>query len=130
MAIGTSFKTSGQTYGTRRVWRDVQEDGHAGGLHRIERLTRLNASRARLNRRGKPEDDGEQSIIAGKILNRDFQADRPNQKWQADFAHIWTAGGWLYIAVMLDLFLRRSVGWSMKADRDASLALDALITAA
>lgn len=85
-AIDKSFKASDRTYGARRVWRDVLEDGLACGLHRIERLMRLNALRARPRRRGKPKDDGERSVIADNILDRDFQADRPNQKWLADFA--------------------------------------------
>jgi putative transposase len=126
-AIETSFKASDRTYGARRVWRDVLEEGLACGLHRIERLMRINALRARPRRRGKPKDDGERSVIAENILDRDFQADRPNQKWLADFTYIWTAEGWLYVAVVLDLFSRRAVGWSMKADRDASLVMDALI---
>ncbi|MBY0364113.1 MAG: IS3 family transposase [Phreatobacter sp.] len=128
-AIETSFKASDRTYGARRVWRDVQEEGLACGLHRIERLMRINALRARPRRRGKPKDDGERSVIADNILDRDFQADRPNQKWLADFTYIWTAEGWLYVAVVLDLFSRRAVGWSMKADRDASLVMDALMMA-
>jgi putative transposase len=128
-AIETSFKASDRTYGARRVWRDVLEDGLACGLHRIERLMRINALRARPRRRGKPKDDGERSVIADNILDRDFQADRPNQKWLADFTYIWTAEGWLYVAVVLDLFSRRAVGWSMKADRDASLVMDALMMA-
>jgi putative transposase len=128
-AIETSFKASDRTYGARRVWRDVLEEGLACGLHRIERLMRLNALRARPRRRGKPKDDGERSVIADNILDRDFQADRPNQKWLADFTYIWTAEGWLYVAVVLDLFSRRAVGWSMKADRDASLVMDALMMA-
>ena len=128
-AIETSFRTSDRTYGARRVWRDVLEEGLACGLHRIERLMRLYALRARPRRRGKPKDNGERSIIAGNILNRDFQADRPNQKWLADFTYIWTAEGWLYVAVVLDLFSRCAVGWSMKADRDASLVMDALMMA-
>ncbi|WP_420006289.1 IS3 family transposase [Arenibacterium sp. LLYu02] len=128
-AIETSFKASDRTYGARRVWRDVLEEGLACGLHRIERLMRINALRARPKRRGKPKDDGERSVIADNILNRDFQADRPNQKWLADFTYIWTAEGWLYVAVVLDLFSRRVVGWSMKADRDASLVMDALMMA-
>ena len=95
---------------------------------------RINALRARPRRRGKPEDDGERSVIADNILDRDFQADRPNQnrpnqKWLADFTYIWTAEGWLCVAVVLDLFSRRAVGWSMKADRDASLVMDALMMA-
>ena len=90
---------------------------------------RINALRARPKRRGKPKDDGERSVIADNILGRDFQADQPNQKWLADFTYIWTAEGWLYVAVVLDLFSRRAVGWSMKADRDASLVMDALMMA-
>ncbi len=69
-----------------------------------------NALRARPKRRGKPKDDGERSVIADNILDRDFQADRPNQKWLADFTYIWTAEGWLYGAVVLDLFSRCAVG--------------------
>ena len=90
---------------------------------------RINALRARPRRRGKPKDDGERSVIADNILDRDFQADRANQKWLADFTYIWTAEGWLYVAVVLDLFSRRVVGWSMKAERDASLVMDALMMA-
>jgi len=125
LEIDKSFKASDRTYGARRVWRDVLEDGLACGLHRIERLMRQNAMRARPKRRGKPKDDGERSVIADNILDRDFQADRPNQKWLADFTYIWTAEGWLYVSVVLDLFSRRVVGWSMKADRDASAQISA-----
>ena len=78
--IDKSFKASDRTYGARRVWRDVLEDGLSCGLHRIERLMRQNAMRARPKRRGQPKDDGERSVIADNILDRDFQADRPNQK--------------------------------------------------
>ena len=107
------------------LWRPPRlarrsREGLACGLHRIERLMRANALKARPRRRGLPKDDGERSVIADNILDRDFQADRPNQKWLADFTYIWTAEGWLYVAVVLDLFSRRVVGWSMKADRDAS----------
>lgn len=129
MAIETSFKASDRTYGARRVWRDVLEEGLACGLHRIERLMRIDALRARPRPRGKPKDDGERSVIADNILDRDFQADQPNQKWLADFTYIWTAEGWLSVAAVLDLFSRRVVGWSMKAERDASLVMDALMMA-
>ena len=128
-AIDKSFKASDRTYGARRVWRDVLEEGLACGLHRIERLMRINGLRARPRRRGKPKDDGERSVVADNILDRNFEADRPNQKWLADFTYIWTAEGWLCVAVVLDLFSRRAVGWSMKAERDASLVMDALMMA-
>lgn len=104
--IDKSFKASDRTYGARRVWRDVLEEGLTCGLHRIERLMRQNALRARPKRRGKPKDDGQGSVIADNILDRDFEADRPNQKWLADFTYIWTAEGWLYVSVVLDLFSR------------------------
>lgn len=128
-AIDTSFRASDRTYGAPRVWRDVLEDGLACGLHRIERLMRLNALRARPRRRAKPKDAGERSVIADNILDRNFEAHRPNQKWLADFTYIWTREGWLYVAVVLDLFSLRAVGWSMKVDRDASLVMDALMMA-
>ena len=128
-AIDKSFRASDRTYGARRVWHDVLEEGLACGLHRIERLMRQNAMRARPRRRGKPKDDGERSVIADNILDRDFRTEAPNQKWLADFSYIWTAEGWLYVAVVLDLFSRRVVGWSMNADRDATLVMDALMMA-
>lgn len=85
--------------------------------------------RARPRRRGLPEDQGERSVIAGNVLNRQFTADKPNQKWVADFAYIWTAEGWLYLAAVIDLFSRRVVGWSMSATMTAQLVTDALIMA-
>jgi hypothetical protein len=78
--IDKSFKASDRTYGARRVWRDVLEGGLACGLHRIKRLMRQNAMRARPKRRRKPKDDDERSVIADNILDRDFEADRPNQR--------------------------------------------------
>ena len=127
--ISRSFQRSDRTYGARRVWHDVLAEGIACGLHRVERLMRVNGLRARPRRRGLPKDNGERSVIADNLLARDLQADRPNQKWLADFTYIWTAEGWLYVAVVLDLFSRRIVGWSMKAERDAQLVMDALMMA-
>ena len=84
----------------------------------------------RLPRRGGlPKDQGERSIIAGNVLDRQFMADAPNRKWVADFTYIWTAEGWLYVAAVIDLFSRRVVGWSMQAEMTAQLVTDALIMA-
>ena len=124
-----SFKNSDRTYGARRVWHDALAEGFACGLHRVERLMRINGLRARPRCRCLPKDAGERSVIADNILDRDFTAERPNQKWLADFTYIWTAEGWLNVAVVLDLFARRVVGWSMKPDRDAPLVMDALMMA-
>jgi putative transposase len=115
-AIDTSFKASDRTYGARRVWHDVLEEGLICGLHRIERLMRQNALKARPKRRGKPVERWGTIGHRRQHLDRDFEADGPNQKWVADFTYIWTAEGWLYVAVVLDLFSRSVVGWSMKAE--------------
>ncbi len=110
--VRQSFLQSDRTYGARRVWRDVLEDGIACGLHRIERLMRLQALRARPRRRRLPPDAGERiaGSVAPDILDRCFGATSPNQKWAADFTYIWTAEGWLYVAVVIDLYSRRVVG--------------------
>ena len=86
---------------------------------------------ARPRRRALPKDDGERSgsAIAPNVLDRQFTADQPNRKWIADFTYIWTAEGWLYVAAVIDLFSRRVVGWSMKAEMNAQLVTDALLMA-
>lgn len=90
---------------------------------------KLNGLRARPRRRGLSKDQGARSVIAENLLARDFRADGPNQKWLADFTYVWTAEGWLYVTAVLDLFSCRIVGWSMKAERDAVLVMDALMMA-
>ena len=127
--VHQSFVSSDRTYGARRVWHDVLSLGHQCGLHRIERLMRLQALRARPRRSGLPKDHGERSAIAANVLDRQFKADAPNQKWVADFTYIWTAEGWLYAAVVLDLYSRRVVGWSMQASMTSQLVADALMMA-
>jgi putative transposase len=62
-------------------------------------------------------------------LDRQFEAEGPNQKWAADFTYVWTAEGWLYVAVVIDLFSRKVVGWSMQAQMTSQLVIDALIMA-
>ena len=127
--VRQSFMGSDRTYGARRVWHDVLAQGQRCGLHRIERLMRQQALRARPRRRGLPKDRGERSAIADNVLDRQFQAEGPNQKWVADFTYIWTAEGWLYVAVVLDLFSRRAVGWSMQESMTSQLVADALMMA-
>ena len=129
--VRASFVASDRTYGARRVWHDVLAEGFACGLHRIERLMRIQALRARPKRRRLPSDTGERSLeaIPPNTLDRQFEAPSPNRKWVADFTYIWTAEGWLYAAVVIDLFSRRVVGWSMSATMTAQLVTDALIMA-
>ena len=127
--VRASHVGSYRTYGARRVWHDLLAEGISCGLHRVERLMQAQGLRARPRRRGLPKDQGERSIIAGNVLDRQFTADRPNQKWVADFTYIWTAEGWLYVAAVIDLFSRRVVGWSMRDTMTTQLVTDALIMA-
>lgn len=85
--VKASFLASDRTYGARRVWRDLLADGVDCGLHRIERLMRLQALRARPRRRRLPQDGGDRQIarVPPNLLDRQFSAAQPNQKWIADF---------------------------------------------
>ena len=129
--IRKSFLDSDRTYGARRVWHDVLAAGFYCGLHVIERQMRLNALKARPRRRRLPADTGARPVteLPANILDRQFDAPAPNRKWVADFTYIWTAEGWLYVAVVLDLYSRRIVGWSMSATMTAELVTDVLVMA-
>ena len=131
VAVHESFLRSDRTYGARRVWHDLLAAGQSCGLHRVERLMRQQALRARPRRRCLPVDRGARPMvgIAANILDRQFEAQAPNQKWVADFTYLWSAEGWLYLAVVLDLYSRRVIGWSMKAEMNAQLVTDALMMA-
>lgn len=85
---GRASKPATALYGASRVWHDVLEEGLSCGLHRIERLMRLNSLRAGPRRRGLPKDAGDRTVIMPKVLDRQFMAERPNHKWVADFTYI------------------------------------------
>jgi putative transposase len=129
--VRASFLTSDRTYGARRVWYDLLADGVFCGRHRIKRLMRHAALRARPRRRRMPSDTGVHSTnaVAPNVLNRTFDASSANRKWVADFTYLWTAEGWLYVAAVVDLFSRLVVGWSMSATMTAQLVTDALVMA-
>ena len=129
--VRSSFLGSDRTYGARRIWRDLAAEGVSCGLHRIERLMRMQALKARPRRRRLPPDLGERqaSAVAPNVLDRGFEAPAPNRKWIADFTYVWTAEGWLYVAAVIDLFSRRVVGWSMSAAMTAQFVTDALVMA-
>jgi putative transposase len=129
--IRTSFEQSDRTYGSPRVWRDLRAWGFQCGRHRVVRLMRLAGLQARKKRRRLPVDLGvrPEHSIAGNILDRQFEAHGPNQRWVADFTYVWTAEGWLYVAAVLDLFSRRVVGWSMSGQMTSELVADALLMA-
>lgn len=129
--IRTSFAQSDATYGSPRVWDDLHDLGERCGRKRVARLMRQGQLHARAKRRRPPADRGirPEHFIAPNVLDRQFEAAAPNQKWVADFTYIPTGEGWLYLAVVLDLFSRRAVGWSMSPVMNAQFVLDALMMA-
>ena len=130
----SSFALSNGTYGSPRMTRELQEQsanwGFAVGRRRTARLMRENDLKARQKRRFKRTTDREHSWpIAPNIIDQDFAADGPNQKWGVDISYVWTREGWLYLAVVIDLFSRRVVGWAVGDRLHRRLAIAALQTA-
>src|SRR3954447_14133553 len=104
--------------------------GETCSVNRVARLMQVAGIKARNKRRRLPgQPVTAVHSVAPNLLERQFQASAPNQKWAADFTYIWTAEGWLYVAVVLDLYSRRVVGWSMQSSMTAQLVADALMMA-
>ncbi|MBO0782863.1 MAG: IS3 family transposase [Ktedonobacteraceae bacterium] len=121
------FQANRGVYGSPRVHAELQDQGMKCARKRVARLMReqeLYAKRPR-HRTVTTHSDPE-AQVAPNLLQREFGAEQPNTKWAADTTYIWTAEGWLYLAVVLDLFSRMVVGWSMAATQDAALVIQAL----
>ena len=117
-------------YGSPRMAREIRDRGYPAGKDRVERLMKAHNIRARHKRRFKATTDSKHSLpVAPNLLNRNFTPSAPNQVWTADLTYIWTAEGWLYLAVVLDLFNREVVGWSLKPRMTADIVIDALAMA-
>ena len=114
-------------YGSPRIHRELRARGIRVGKKRIERLMRDNGVVARQKRRFVHTTDSRHAHpIAPNLLDRDFDPKAANEVWAGDVTYIATGEGWLYLAVLLDLFSRRVVGWATSAANDRQLALDAL----
>ena len=125
--IRSAFALSNGTYGSPRMTRELQDEGLAIGRRRTARLMSENGLKARQKRRFKRTTDSHHGFpVAPNLLDQDFAAERPDQKWGADLSYIWTREGWLYLAVVIDLFARRVVGWSVGDRLHKQLALEAL----
>ena len=125
--IRSAFALSNETYGSPRMTRELQESGLRVGRRRTARLMRENGLKARQKRRFKRTTDSHHPLpIAPNLLDQHFSAERPNEKWNADISYVWTGEGWLYLAVVLDLFARRVVGWAASDRLHKELPLEAL----
>ena len=128
--IRTFFARSKQTYGSPRIWKDLQEAKICCGKHRVARLMRQAGLRAVVTPHFRVTTESKHALpVAENLLERDFGARQVNRKWTSDITYLWTSEGWLYLAVVLDLFSRRVVGWSMQASMDRSLVVNALESA-
>jgi hypothetical protein len=116
-----------RTYGRVRVTRELRSDGVTIGEKRVGRLMREEGLRAKAAKKFKATTNSKHSQpVAANTLDRDFAATAPNQKWVGDITYIWTEEGWLYLAVVIDLFSRKVVGWSIQSRMTAELVCSAL----
>jgi transposase InsO family protein len=122
------YTLSRGTYGSPRVHAELREQGEVVGRKRIARLMRDRGLVARSKRRFRPTttDSNHSQPVAENLLNRSFERILPNQAWVGDITYIPTGEGWLYLAVLIDLFSRRVVGWAMSDRIDRQLTLNAL----
>lgn len=126
--IRTAYQAGRGVYGSPRIHAALRQQGIACSRKRVARLMRQHGllSRRRPRRRLQTTDSRHTRPVAPNLLQRDFTADAPNQKWVGDIVGLWTDEGWLYLAALLDTFSRRIVGWAMHPQRDEALVEAAL----
>ncbi|MBS3890129.1 IS3 family transposase [Serratia marcescens] len=129
MLIRDSYSLSGGVYGYRRVHGDLNEIGETCGKNRVGRIMQLNRIKAVRGYKAPRRIADRPSVVAPNRVQRQFTVVRANQVWVTDITYIRTWQGWLYLAVVIDLFARNVVGWSMKPTLSRELALDALMMA-
>jgi putative transposase len=114
-------------YGWPRVWKELLARGIRVGKQRVQKLMQLHGIRAKGKRRFKVTTDSKHSLpIAPNLLNREFAVAVPDKVWVGDITYIHTDEGWLFLAVVIDLFSRQVVGWSLRQDMTREIVIDAL----
>lgn len=125
--VRTAFEASRRAYGSPRVHAELHADGVTVSEKTVAKIMREDQLVARAKKRFRATTDSKHGDpIAPNIVERNFVTDEKNDTWVTDVTCIWTRTGWLFLAVMLDLFSRRVVGWATSATNDRFLALDAL----
>ena len=127
--IRSIFKESRETYGSPRIYRELREEHKVScDKARVERLMRENGiTPPRKKKYRVTTDSNHKNPVAPNVIARDFTSPAPNRRWASDITYVWTWAGWLYLAVVLDLYSRRVVGWAMDSKLDTeSLTLRAL----
>jgi putative transposase len=127
--IRASVKASHGVYGSPRVFLDLREAGETCSKHRVARLMRVNKIRALHGYRARYYSAGKPAAIAPDLVKRNFDVIRPNKVWVTDITYIRTWEGWLYLAVVMDLFSRLIIGWATRSTLRRELVLDAVLMA-
>ena len=121
------FHASGSSYGSRRLSAQLKLQGWAVGRHKARTLMAAHGLRARWRRKFTHTTDSRHGLaVADNVLQRQFKPDKPNLTWASDITYVRTRSGWLYLAVVLDLFSRKVVGWAMAPSMPAQLVCEAL----
>jgi len=128
--IRAVHRESREAYGSPRIYQALKEQGIPCSESRVARLMREDGLRAKMKRRFKATTNSKHDLpIAPNLLNRDFSPAEPNQVYAGDITYIWTTEGWLYLAVVIDLFSRSVVGWAMDKRMTRQLVMNALTMA-
>ncbi|WP_139386004.1 IS3 family transposase [Salmonella enterica] len=120
---------SGCVYGYRKIHLDLRDTGQQCGVNRVWRLMKRAGIKAQVGYRSPRARKGEDSIVAPDRLQRQFNPDAPDERWVTDITYIRTHEGWLYLAVVVDLFSRKVIGWSMQPRMTKEIVLNALLMA-
>jgi putative transposase len=125
--IRASHAKSRKNYGSPRITKDLREAGLKCGKNRVAAIMRDKKIVAKMKRKFKVTTDSDHKLpVAPNLVNQNFVAERPDQLWTSDITYIWTAEGWLYLAVVLDVCTRMIVGWSASNRMTANLIINAL----
>ncbi len=129
-AIRVIHRESRETYGSPSIWDALIKQGHGVGKHRIARLMRVEGIRAKTVKKWRATTQANHRLpVAENTLNRQFTVAHPNRVWAGDITYVWTPEGWLYLAVVLDLYSRTVIGWAMGPRLTVDLAEHALTMA-
>jgi putative transposase len=124
------WSESGYAYGYRNITLDLKDQGESCGKNRVHRIMKNAGIRSQRGYKRHPGfKGGKVSHVAPNALDRQFEVDQPNQAWVTDFTYVRTHEGWLYVTIVMDLFSRQVIGWSMKRNPRSDLVLDALLMA-
>ena len=120
---------SGCVYSYRKIHLDLRDSGQQGGVNRVWRLMKRVGMKAQVGYRSPRARKGQVSIVSPNRLRRQFNPDAPDERWVTDITYIRTHEGWLYLAVVVDLFSRKIIGWSMQSRMTNDIVLNALLMA-